>query len=141
MSLILDDKKRRDFLEQLCTHGRALAVELGGEHVRTDVLVTHLHDVPRRGPLNRLLGRTRPGFTSVNGWEMGHDSSSALQSLALGTDGMIYVTGRPLVTDRDAVPLNETHITTLESAQAVRECLHALEKRTDIFNKLRNRAE
>lgn len=132
---------RQDFLEQLRVHGRSLAMELKHAGMRREVLVTHYYQVPRKGPLNRLMGRTKLGYTTALCWEMGPNVTGGIRSLALGEDGVIYVGDGPLAPSREAVPLSEQHITTLEAAQAVRQRFYELEKRADIFNKLNERAE
>lgn len=137
--LRLSPERRHQFLEELRSQGRALSVELLDINQRFDSIFTYYGRMRRPGLLGSFFGWTHEGYKTVSGWRMGELKPSGKGLLYLGQDGEIYVLHS--IGRHEGRPLSEDGIQTLDDAQQVRKLLHALEERTDVFNKLRARAE
>lgn len=137
--LRLSLERQQQFLEQLRSHGRALAVELLHIEQRSDAIFTYYGRMRRPGLLGSLFGLMYDGYKTISGWRLGELKPARRGLLYLGQDGEIYVLHSSF--RHEARPLSEVDVQTLQDAQEVRRLLHALEERTDVFNKLRDRAE
>jgi hypothetical protein len=105
-------------LEDLQFHGRCLAVEFKSVGIACDTLVR----LPERPVLE--------------GWEIPAGDLPADRPLMLSMDG-IYPSEAPRIIGREVKPLSENDIAAYGAALAIRQMLFNLEKKHDIFGKIR----
>jgi hypothetical protein len=116
----LPQKDRLEALEDIHLHGRCIAVEFKAHGVGFDTLV-HLADEP----------------DYFEGWEIPSGDIPENRPLMLALDG-VYVSDDIRMIGRAVRPLSEKEVATRGAALAVRQKLFALEKKHDIFEKIRS---
>lgn len=139
--MALSPERRERELEDLRMHARALAVELKDVKEPADSILSCRVPHPRSKLLRAISRQKATRYRQIEGWNLGTQVTSAIISLTLGKDGQLYVSKQERLVGRRGYLLSDQELATLQDVHALRRCLHYLEERSDVFNKLKARAE
>jgi len=106
-------------IEDLQSHARALALELRVANVSYDTLV-------------RKIGES----SLTPAWELPAMRLPTHKPLALTAEG-VFPSEAPRFTGREVRPLDERDVLPKKFEQGIRQSLYAMEKKHDIFNRLK----